>query len=186
MGQLNRMTVTEANREFTRMLSNVDKNDVLLLTKQGNDKYAVVSMAVFNDLKEGIMKGYIITDDLMDNIANNGTFKDERGKICKVWVENDEVNIIKITEESGEVVAFSYGTVPVEGIDIKKDGKITVEVHSSKDYMVRVSAYDAEEISEEDYREYSMLMMAEKILKDIGDTDKLPEGCFRGVRALEI
>lgn len=186
MSQIKRITVTEANREFTKLLKTVDDNDIVVLTKQGYDKYAVISSAAFEEVKEDIVNDFVLDDEYIKKIKKYGTFRDKKDRICKLWLENNRVKIAKIYEEDGHIFAFRIMEVLPERVEIKKYKEdVMVHISSVKGDVISIRAYDADEISDDDYEAYALLGMMKRIVSEIKKPEKLLEGGFSGVRSIE-
>lgn len=164
---MKKMTATEANRNFTELMREVQREGSVILTKQGKDQCIVMSMDAAHGMKT-------FHSQMMDMIADGYLAKSPDGTNFIYMIKKDEnVDIFYSKGEDGSW--FTHQTVPEDSLVFTKEDYDTLTIIPTGEQPITSFERDwyngpepgPFEVREEDREEYKSL--SEKEFEEMVD-----------------
>ena len=147
---MNKMTMKEANRNFSQLAKLVDDEGAVIITKHGKERYVMMTTDVYEgksafeakmirEAEKGLWVD--LTKQVHDNMLEDG-FEETGRTIAKITLAEGKCHVLDLHFFEGEDYPESAGelTVPAESVSFIEGESL--EIHSDEEKNIKyISAY---------------------------------------------
>ena len=117
---MNKITSSEANRNFTAMTKRVDEEKVIAITKNGKEEYIIMKAEEYMKLRSKDVSTKIVDSESLNEALEGDVpfWMQSEGAIIFIDPRDSQVSITTMDLSEGYVGAYSIDNLPRENISI--------------------------------------------------------------------